>query len=64
MLSIVDKTTMSLCRYFRPSTNVPMSSQMQLAPNVLREVNQAVTAALQRVLSVVSLQHGSPHIRL
>ena len=42
----VDK--MSPHRYFWPSTNMPTSSQTQLAPNVLREVNQTVAAALQR----------------
>ena len=55
LLLIIDKTTMSLRRYFRPSTNMPMSSPTQLAPNVLREVNQAVIAALQRE------EEGSQH---
>ena len=41
-------TTMSLRCYFQPSTHLPTSNQTELSPNMLREVNQAVTAALQR----------------
>ena len=44
-LSIVE---MSIHRYFRSKVNLPTPSQAQLSPNVLREVNQAVTAALER----------------
>ena len=38
---------MSLRRYFQPATTLPTASQTQLLPNVLKEVNQAVRAALQ-----------------
>ena len=44
-LSIVE---MSIRRYFKSIVNLPTPSQAQLSPNVLREVNQAVTAALER----------------
>ena len=44
-LSIVE---MSIRRYFKSTVNLPTPSQVQLSPNVLREVNQAVTAALER----------------
>ena len=37
---------MSLRRYFKQKFNLPTSSQTQLPTNVLREVNQAVTASL------------------
>ena len=39
---------MSIRRYFKSTVNLPTPSQAQLSPNVLREVNQAVTAALER----------------
>ena len=39
---------MSICRYFKSTVNRPTPSQAQLSSNVLREVNQAVTAALER----------------
>ena len=39
---------MSLHRYFKPASMLPTPNQAQLAPNVLREVNQVVTEALQR----------------
>ena len=39
---------MSICRYFKATVNLPTPSQAQLSPNVIREVNQAVTAALER----------------
>ena len=38
---------MSIHRYFKSKVNLPTPSQVQLSPNVLREVNQAVTAALE-----------------
>ena len=37
---------MSLRHYFKPMSSLPKSSQTQLPTNVLREVNQAVTASL------------------
>ena len=40
--------SMSLRRYFKQKSNLPTSSQTQLPPNILKEVNQAVTAALGR----------------
>ena len=39
---------MSLRRYFKPVTKLPSHSQTELPANVLRDVNQAVTAVLQR----------------
>ena len=39
---------MSLHWYFKPASTLPTPNQAQLAPNVLREVNQVVTEALQR----------------
>ena len=39
---------MSLRRYFKPVTKLPSHSQTDLPANVLRDVNQAVTAVLQR----------------
>ena len=39
---------MSIRRYFKSTVNLPTPSQAQLSPNVLREVNRAVTAALER----------------
>ena len=44
-MSIVE---MSIRRYFKSTVNLPIPSQAQLSPNVLREVNQAVIAALER----------------
>ena len=38
---------MSIHRYFKSKLNLPTPSHAQLSPNVLREVNQAVTAALE-----------------
>ena len=43
-LSIVE---ISIYQYFKSKVNLSTPSQMQLSPNVLREVNQAVTAALE-----------------
>ena len=39
---------MNLHRYFKPAVALSTASQTQLSPAVLREVNQAVTTALQR----------------
>ena len=39
---------LSIHHYFKSKVNLPTPSQVQLSPNVLREVNQAVTAALER----------------
>ena len=39
---------MSIHRYFKSEVNPPTPSQAQLSPNVLREVNRAVLAALER----------------
>ena len=39
---------MSIRRYFKSAVNLLTPSQAQLPPNVVREVNQAVTAALER----------------
>ena len=39
---------MSLRQYFKPVTKLPSHSQTELPANVLRDVNQAVTAVLQR----------------
>ena len=44
-LSIIE---MSIHQCFRSKLNLLTLSQVQLLPNVLREVNQAVTAALER----------------
>ena len=43
-LSIVE---MSIHRYFKSKVNLQTPSQAQLLPNVLREVNQAVTTVLE-----------------
>ena len=43
-LSIVE---MSVHRYFKSKVNLLTPSQVQLSPNVIREVNQAVTEALE-----------------
>ena len=39
---------MSIHRYFKSKLNSPIPSQAQLSPNAAKEVNQAVTAALER----------------
>ena len=44
-LSIIE---MSSHRYFKSKLNLPTPSQVQLSPDVLREGNQGVTAALER----------------
>ena len=41
-------TEMSIHRYFKSKVNLSTPSQVQLLRNVLREVNQAVTAVLER----------------
>ena len=46
--TITSIAEMSIRRYFKSAVNLPTPSQAQLSPNVLREVNQAVTAALER----------------
>ena len=38
---------MSLRQYFNLTVNLPTLSQAQLSPNILREVNRTVTAALE-----------------
>ena len=43
-LSVVE---LSIHRYYRSKINLPKPSQVQLSPNVLREVNHAVTAVLE-----------------
>ena len=44
-LSIIE---MSIHRHFKSKVNLLIPSQVQLSPNVLREVNQVVTAVLER----------------
>ena len=39
---------MSIHRYFKSKVNLPTTIQAQLSPNVVIEVNQAVTAAIER----------------
>ena len=43
-LSIVK---MSIDQYFNSQVNLPIPSQAQLSPNVFKDVNQVVTAALE-----------------
>ena len=40
---------MLLHRYFKPVSDLPTSSEAQLSPNIIKEVNQTVAATLHRV---------------
>ena len=35
-------------RYFKPTVNLPTTSQAQMSPEILKEVNQVVKAGLER----------------
>ena len=39
---------MSLLRYFKPNNKLPTADEARLSANVVKEVNQVVTSALER----------------
>ena len=40
---------MSLHRYFKPVSDLPASSDAQLSPNIIKEVNKTLAATLHHV---------------